>query len=62
LVSCCGTECSPAFADANQLGIAAHQLENLRRHQMVVENHVRLLDRLQRSVSSPASPGPALPE
>ena len=36
-----------AFADANQLGIAAHQLENRLGHQMIVENHVRLLDRLQ---------------
>ena len=36
-----------AFADTDQLGITAHQLENRRGHQMVVENHVRLLDRLQ---------------
>lgn len=36
-----------AFANADQLGIAAHQFENRLSHQMIVENHVRLLDRLQ---------------
>ncbi len=36
-----------AFADADKLGITAHQLENRLSHQMVVENHVRLLERLQ---------------
>ncbi len=36
-----------AFANANKFGIATHQLENRLSHQMIVENHVRLLDRLQ---------------
>lgn len=48
-----------AFANADQLGIAAHQLENRLSHQMIVENHVRLLDHLQTSKGQ--QPGIARP-
>ncbi|SSL80707.1 Uncharacterised protein [Klebsiella pneumoniae] len=51
-----------AFADANKFGIAAHQLENRLSHQMVVENHVRLLDRLQTAKAARHRPVRRRPE